>query len=101
MLQEYFHHVLVKNNVHESHSGKGCLTAIAFKYWPTTTQPRFHYPDSFRIIRGEFPNGKMIQLVVESINQKHPLQTMSMLYASHVMAFLDGSCAAHLYYNKS
>jgi hypothetical protein len=67
------------------------------------TQPGFHsfnlnYGPEMRILRGRLPDGKVVQLIVVPPDQGRLLKSVILrFYSTHVMSFISGTVAGHLY----
>ncbi|KAH8696881.1 hypothetical protein GQ44DRAFT_764962 [Phaeosphaeriaceae sp. PMI808] len=67
---------------------------------PVTVDSDEGYKD-YRMISGELPNRRKVQPILLHPKRGSPLETVLRFYASHVMSFISGTIAAHLYYSMA
>lgn len=98
MLYDYLSYTVAADNPHEPKIGKNFLIS---KLLRIKNRPAPGYGGDLRILRGELPSGKKVQIIIDSANRKSPLYTVLQFYATHIMCWIGGTLAAHLYYETA
>ncbi|KAF2788128.1 hypothetical protein K505DRAFT_366744 [Melanomma pulvis-pyrius CBS 109.77] len=102
LLQKYMNGRVMKERRQYSRAQVSALVNESLNLEPPSTgKAKITYDSRFRILHGTLPDRRNLQLIFVPTHEGGILHTILKFYASHVMSFISGTMAAHLYYSTA